>query len=206
MNDRWIIFGAGGHGKVVLDILCECGVDRSDISFVDSNAGGSVLGVRILRPRAADKLVQCQYVIAIGDCEARAKVYDGMLKTQHLLSTVVHPSATVSRFATLGPGVCVAAQAHIGPGAIVGRGTIINTGAVVEHDSHVGEWCHIGPGAKLCGGVRVGRGTFIGANAVIKPGIKIGSGVRIGCGAAVVKNIPDRCTWAGVPARELVQQ
>ncbi len=203
MTDHWLILGAGGHGKVVLDILLCCGNRKDWISFVDANAAGEVYGIRILRPLAAMKLQPCKYVIAIGDCRARSKVYNDMLVSQHMMATVQHPSATVSQFATIDPGAMICAGANVGPGSKIGRGTIINTGANVDHDCSVGEFSHIAPHATLCGGVRVGSKTLVGAGAVIKPGTLIGCMATIGCGATVVRNVPDKQTQVGTPAKEL---
>lgn len=207
MSDTILIIGAGGHGRVVLDIILSEN-PKASVQFVDANACGQVLGVRVIRPRAAERLGTCGYIIAIGNNLMRHNVYRSMDDSRHLFQTVVHPQASVSPFAKLGLGVVVCAQANIGPGAEVGDGTIVNTGANIDHDCKVGDWCHIAPHATLCGGVTVGHFTLIGAGATVLPGAKIGDCVTIGAQGLVKEgqNITSKGKYVGVPVHEIKQK
>jgi acetyltransferase-like isoleucine patch superfamily enzyme len=49
--------------------------------------------------------------------------------------------------------------------------------------------------------IRVECNSSIGTGAIILGGVTIGEGALIGAGAVVTKNVPDRSTVAGVPAR-----
>lgn len=203
MTNSWLIWGAGGHGAVVLDALLLGGEAKMhDISFVDDQRAGHVYGIRILRPVAVPNMNGCQYIVAVGDNRIRCKIHSELLATPHLLSGVVHPSAAVSRFAKLGPGCYVGAHANIGPGAVIGEGCIINTGANVDHDCVVGPWAHIAPHATLCGNVNVGEFVLIGAGATLLPGCYVGDGATVGGGAVVLgkQRISGNRTVVGVPA------
>lgn len=50
---------------------------------------------------------------------------------------------------------------------------------------------------------KVKRGASIGSNATILAGITIGEGALVGAGAVVTRDVPERVTVAGVPARVL---
>jgi acetyltransferase EpsM len=71
----------------------------------------------------------------------------------------------------------------------------------VEHDCVLGRFVHLSPNSALGGGVRIGDRTHVGLGAVILPGVSVGVDVRVGAGAAVTRDVPDRETVVGIPAR-----
>lgn len=198
-----VIYGAGGHGNVVLDAL-ECS-GRRVVGFVDDDAGrtgGEHCGYRILAwPGAAELGEDVEYVVAIGDGAKRRQVTERVLGLRRDLATAIHPSAIIGRDVEIAAGAMILAGAVINPGARVGRGSIINTCAVVDHDCTIGEFAHVAPGARLAGHVRVGEGALIGIGATVIPRVAIGSGAVVGAGAVVTADVAARATVAGVPAR-----
>lgn len=211
MSNRWIIVGAGGHGRVVLDILVSSyWSDRNNLPkslvFVDDKAKVGYGGVKVVTWKGLERLDTSRFVIAIGDNRTRARLYSSMLDTRHFAGQAIHPSATVSQFATIGDGVVICAGANIGPGAFIDDGVIVNTGANVDHDSHVGAFTHIAPRASLCGGVKIGQFCMIGSGAILLPGAIVGSGATVGAMSLVLENktIGENRMVVGVPAhREL---
>ncbi|MEM9694064.1 MAG: NeuD/PglB/VioB family sugar acetyltransferase, partial [Myxococcota bacterium] len=213
-----IVYGAGGHGKVVADIVRTM-PDATLLGFVDDRTpvGAMVLGApvlgssgldapglgadRWLRARGADD--GAEVALGIGDNHARERVAARCVEAGFALATLVHPTAAVSSAAVLAAGVVVMAQAAINPGAVVEEGAIINTGAVVEHDVRVGPYAHVSPHATLAGGASVGRLSHVGAGATCLPLTSIGEDVTVGGGAVVHRAVPDRVVTAGVPARIL---
>jgi len=204
---RVLIIGAGGHGKVVLDIL-RAGNLYDPAGFIDADpalAGIAVGGIKIL---GAMNILPKMYrqgirgaVVAIGDSRARRHCA-ALLHEQGIeLVNAVHPTAFVSPTATLGKGVIVAAQAAISTEGRVDDLVIINTSAVVDHECHIGEAAHICPGVHLAGRVSVGAGAFVGLGANIIQCLKIGEGATVGAGAVVLEDVPAFSTVVGVPAR-----
>ena len=202
-----VIIGAGGHGKV-LAATALAAAQWARIMFLDDcAAGGSVVGLPVLGGtdliggRVAPDTYQA--AVAIGDNAARRRLC-GRLKTLGFaLPDIVHPSAVVAPFAELGGGCAVFAQAVVQPGSRLGEGCIVNTAATVDHDCTLGAFVHISPGAHLAGGTQVGGGSWIGIGACTRQQVRIGSGVTVGAGAAVVGDVADGLTVAGVPARVL---
>ncbi|NUT00772.1 MAG: hexapeptide transferase, partial [Sphingomonas sp.] len=70
-----------------------------------------------------------------------------------------------------------------------------------DHDCDIGRAAHIAPGCALAGCVTVGDRTFLGAGTSVIPGVTIGEDSMIGAGSVVVRDLPDRVTALGVPAR-----
>jgi sugar O-acyltransferase (sialic acid O-acetyltransferase NeuD family) len=198
-----LIFGAGGHGRVVADAALASGrwlrVLASDRD--PARCSGELLPGVALLPAYAATASAAGVHVAIGNAAARAREVEAL--PAGLLATVVHPAATVSPYARIAPGCFVAAQAVVAPCAELGVSVIINHAAVVDHDVAVGDFCHIAPSAVLGGTVRVGKRVLVGSGARVLPGLRIGDDVVIGAGAVVVDHLPDPGIYAGVPARRL---
>jgi sugar O-acyltransferase (sialic acid O-acetyltransferase NeuD family) len=201
-----IVYGAGGHGKVVGDILL-ARKDPSFAGFVDDSAelqGSMVLGLRVLGDghwlQREARNMKVAVALGVGDNFARQRLVEKCRAWGTELMTLVHPTASVSGSARLGHGTVVMAQAAINPDARIGSGVIVNTGAVVEHDVVIGDYAHIAPNAAMGGRSGLGDYSFLGLNASVRHGVIIGSQSIIGAGAVVVHDIPDFVVAFGVPA------
>lgn len=201
--DPIYIIGAGGHAKVVVDALLQCGVDPARISITDARKeldGTTFLGLPVSTPAVSASMHGAWFHVAIGAAKIRHALHKELLAIAARPLTVLHPQAAVSPFAKLGEGVFVAAKAIVAPHAELGDGVIVNHGAVVDHDCQVAAFCHIAPNATLAGGVRIGASVLVGAGANLLPNIQVGDDAVIGAGAVVLNNIHAAQTYVGVPA------
>ena len=86
--------------------------------------------------------------------------------------------------------------------------TIAHFGGITFFPKSCGKNVYLRQGVTVGNSQRVGGGhpeigenvTF-GANSIVAGPIKIGNNVIIGAGAVVVKDVPDNCVVAGVPAK-----
>jgi sugar O-acyltransferase (sialic acid O-acetyltransferase NeuD family) len=198
------LIGAGGHAKVVLDALLSTDAMAYGIRIRDGAQqlqGQQLLGYPIEVPAIAAEMENQSFHLAIGNGQARQRLFAMLIDIRAVPLSVVHPASSVSRFARVGDGSFVAAQAVVAAAAALGRSVIINHGAVVDHDCVVGDFSHIAPSAALSGGVVVGSGVLVGAGAKILPGLSVGDDAVIGAGAVVTANVGAGETWVGVPAR-----
>jgi len=201
-----LIIGAGGHGKVVADVVA-CEGRHRVVGFLDSDTalhGTNVAGVPVLG--GVNQLLKLKQkirgvVIAIGDNAVRQRYSQEMIDIGMELITCVHPRASVASSAVLGRGVVVCAMAVVGVDTTVGDACVINTSAVVDHECVIGDAVHICPGAVLAGRVRVGDRAFIGMGAKIIQCVSVGAAAIIGAGAVVTVDLPERVTAVGIPAR-----
>lgn len=206
-----VIIGAGGHGKVVLDIL-RAQKRHKAIAFLDADpalsgtrvCGLPVLGAPNLLPRLRARRI-AGAIVAIGDNKARLDYAAEVQRAKLKLISAVHPRAVVSSSATLGPNSVVAAGAVICVEAKIGHSAIINTSAVVDHECEVGDGVHVCPGARLAGRVRVGSESFVGMGAAIIQCVTVGKSAVIGAGAVVIRDVPDGSTVVGVPGKIIRQ-
>ena len=202
--------GAGGHAKVVIEIL-RCHDSCELIGLLDPKPGlqgKSVLGVPVL---GDDNLLPalkrdgvCHYFVgvgSIGDTRTRQRLFE--LALQHGMKPMdaVHPQAIISPSAEPGEGVIIRAGAVINACARLGVNVIVNTGAIVEHDCVIGDHVHIANGARLASTVQVVNGAHIGVGATVLQCVRIGENALVGAGAVVIRDVPPGVTVIGCPAR-----
>lgn len=120
-------------------------------------------------------------------------------------AAVIHPSAQVSRRATVGEGSIVSRSSIVSTGTQLGRHVIVNRGCLIGHHDRIGDFVTISPGANLAGRVCIGHYTYVGMGAVILDGLTIGSNVIVGAGAVVTRDVPDSVQVVGVPAQVVKQ-
>lgn len=82
-----------------------------------------------------------------------------------------------------GIGIVVHARAEVGSNCMIGQGVTIGGKSGWYEVPVIGNNVEINAGARVLGPVRVGNNVIIGANAV------------------VVKDLPDNCVAAGIPAK-----
>lgn len=205
---RLLIVGAGGHGRVVADAAASggdwdtiCFVDDRWPALADSGQWQVVSTPNMLLERAVD--TGEAIVVAIGRAEIRQDWTARLERAGYPVATVVHASAVISRSARVGRGTVVCAGAVLNPDSRIGEAVIVNTRAVVEHDCVIGAGAHVCPGVQMAGGVKVGEGAWIGIGSTIVQGCTVGARATVGAGAVVIDDVPDGCTVAGVPAKQL---
>lgn len=207
---KCVIVGAGGHGRVVLDILVNAG-QHEVVGFIDSNPelagrrmdGRKVLGDLAALPRLRDDAGIEGVVVAIGDNGVRrdfAEQIEGMGLEP---VSAIHPSANLAHNVTLGRNVVVAAGALVCAHCQIGDSVILNTGCIVDHESMIGTATHVCPGARLAGRVTVESGAFVGIGATVIQNVRIGYDAVVGAGAVVISDVHPLTTVVGVPAREI---
>lgn len=206
MADRLVVFGSGGHAKVVIEAALTRNANREIIILDDSGdaRSRSIFGIGVAGDRTMlESLRGTPVALGIGDNRARADLLNWLRSEGHALETVIHPGALVANSVTVGDGVFVSAGATVIAEATLGAGAIINTAASVDHDCVVGDAAHIAPGVHLCGNVHIGARTLVGVGACVRPGTSVCDDVILGAGSVVVRDIVEPGTFAGNPAQRL---
>jgi len=206
---RVLILGAGGHGRVVLDILLQAA--HQVVGFLDNNPdihgrridGLPVLGSTGDLPRLAERANVDGVIVAIGDNGVRRGLAREVEAAGLELINAIHPSAALAHNATLGRNVVVAAGVVVCAHCQIGDSVILNTGCIIDHQTMIGEGSHICPGVRIAGRVKVEAGAFIGIGATIIPKITLGCESIVGAGAVVIEDVPPMATVVGVPARRV---
>lgn len=192
-----ILYGAGGHGKVIADII-RLSYGEEEILFVDQNPSSQIEGYRVINSLSLDRISE-PVIVSIGNNATRKKVVS-TLNVRY--AKAIHPASFISSAQVeIGQGTVVMAGAIVNTFTYIGAHCILNTNSSIDHDCRIGDFVHISPGVTICGGVSVGEGSHIGAGAVVIPGIQIGNWAVIGAGSTVIENIPDYAVAIGSPAK-----
>ena len=195
------VIGAGGHAKVVIDILRSRDCGSIDLYDDDETKQGTVTHGAEVRGNiaAASRLSPGEAAhLAIGANGERARVAQELA---FVWVSAIHPQTWISPSATIADGAMVGALAAVQADASIAAHVIVNTGAIVEHDVAVGAFAHLAPGVKIGGGASIGEGTLLGIGATVLPNVRIGKWCRIGAGAVVLHDVPDHSTVVGIPGR-----
>lgn len=200
-----VVFGAGGHAKVVADVLRSAGVVVR--AFLAASANESIGGVPVLdESTAVEEMAVVGELpgafVAIGDNSVRTRVAARVRERGFSLVNAISPTAYLAHDVVLGTGILIAPQAAINAASVIGDDVIINTGATVDHDNTISTGAHIAPGSHLAGNVSVGERSFLGVGTAVIPGITIGADAVVGAGSVVIRDIPSHARAWGNPARE----
>lgn len=206
MSKQVVIIGAGGHAKVIADIIVKSGDrvygfldDNLEIgTTIANNEQFKIIG-KIEKINKLKENTNLEFVIAIGDNTVRKNIAENYNVKYY---TAIHPSSIIALDVSIEEGTVVMANTVINTSAKIGRHCIVNTGAIIEHDNIIENYVHVSPNATLSGTVKVGTMTHIGSGAAIKNNINICNNCIIGVGAVVVKDIKEPGVYVGVPARK----
>ncbi len=190
------LYGAGGHAKVIIDILERCG--KTVAGVFDDDPAKTIWNFSNLKFPAAFNFLDDELILSIGNNLIRKKIAMQIEANYH---TAVHPSAVISAHAFVNKGSVVMGGALINADTQVGKHCIVNSNASIDHDCVLEDFVHVSPNATLCGDVFAGTCSHIGAGAIILPGKKIGVNAIVGAGSVVIADIADNCVAVGNPAR-----
>lgn len=204
-----IIIGAGGHAKVIMDIIFQRKKFLNDNLVIrgilddtfKEKERKELFGIPIIGK--VDKILELPndiyYVIAIGNNNIRKKISQNYKKLNYI--TLIHPKAIIGENIDIGNGTVLMAGSIVNSYTKIGKHCIINTGSIIEHDNIIKDYVHISPGAILCGGVSVEEETWVGAGSTIIQGLIIGRKSIIGAGAVIIRNIQSFSKIVGNPAK-----
>ncbi|WP_291866770.1 acetyltransferase [Maribacter sp.] len=204
-----VIFGASGHGNVVLDCIEKQG-DYTVLGFIDSYKkkgrtvnGYTILGSEFDLPFLIDKYAIVGGIVAIGDNWTRKLVMDRIMAISPMFSfiSVIHPSASIGRNTLIGKGTVIMPGAIINSNSRIGDFCIINTNASIDHDGTMENFSSLAP--RVCTGGNFSLGAYsavcLGANII--ENIKVADHSIVGAGSLVINNIEKNVVVYGSPSR-----
>lgn len=211
MRDLCII-GAGGFGREVAWLVERINAVKQTwnlLGFLDDNkakhgsyeGGYPVLGTCDDLSRLPGEV---WVVCAIGSAKVRKNIIEKYHACGNVkFATLIDPSVLISERVEIGAGTIICAGTIITVDISIGNHVIINLDCTLGHDDIIHDFVTIYPSVNISGVVEVGECSEIGTGTQIIQGKKVGSDSIIGAGAVVVKDIPDKCTAVGSPAKPI---
>jgi sugar O-acyltransferase (sialic acid O-acetyltransferase NeuD family) len=212
---RVIVLGTGGNCIDIVEIMADLNDSLARpaydcAGFLDDNPslwGTRVAGLPVLGPLdAAARYQECMFVNGIGSPQSfvrKAEIVERTGLSDDRFLTLVHPAASVSRSARVGPGSVVFPNVTISSNARLGRHVIVLSNAVISHDVTIADHSCVAGGACISGAAHVGPLCYVGTNSTIIGSVRIGQGSLVGMGSVVLRDVEPGSVVVGNPARRL---
>ncbi len=207
-----IIFGASGFGREVawlVERINKVSPTWNLLGFLDDNddiQGENINGYKVLgKIDAVTSYPDAYFVCAIGAAKTRERIIESMiaLNPNIKFGTVIDPTVEMSDLVTIGEGTIICAHTIITVNITIGRHVIINLDCTVGHDAEIKDFVTLYPSVNVSGITNIGHAVELGTGMQIIQGKSVGDYSIVGAGAVVVKDIPEKCTAVGSPAKPI---
>ena len=210
-----IILGTGGNCIDILDAVLALNAVASPAEYLvrgflddrQEKRGQQIHGFPVLGALSDAKgFAECTFVNGIGSFQNYWRKPEIVAKTGVPLDRferIIHPRASVSGFACLGPGTVVLQNVTVNAHANIGSHVILLPNSVVSHDVVIGDYSCVASGACIAGAVHIGKACYLGANCSVSNGVTMGDFSLAGIGAVVLKDVAEKSVVVGNPARPL---
>lgn len=206
-----IIVGAGGFGLEVaayIEDIEQTGLEDFEVKgfLDDTKPVGALHGsYPVLGGTNDDVDAEAQYVIALGDPQARKKLAEKLAAKGATFVTLIHPMAYVAATAQIGNGCIFAPFSFVGPEARIADHAYLNIYASAAHECSIGKYCGLAPYAGTHASSNVGEEVLLASHSVVTHGVKIGAKAKLSAGAVAFNDVPEGALALGNPARHSVQ-
>lgn len=207
-----IIFGASGFGREVawlVERINKVSPTWNLLGFMDDDEAlqkNEINGYRVLgKTGDVGQYPNAYFVCAVGASRVREKIINNMqtVNPDIKFGTVIDPSVELSEYVTIGEGTIICAHTIITVNITIGKHVIINLDCTVGHDAIIQDFVTLYPSVNVSGITQIGHAVELGTGMQIIQGKAIGDYSIVGAGAVVVKDIPEKCTAVGSPAKPI---
>lgn len=149
------------------------------------------------------------FLPTMGDMKIRHDVIANLVSRGGVIPTIVHPSAHISRFATIAEqGVIIGDRVELQSDVVIKNNVIIRSDVTVCHNTTIQEDVFVGPKALVGAYITIEELAYIGQGSILISGKAehIGRNTLVGAGAMVTKPLPENIVAVGSPARIVKQR
>ena len=208
-----LVVGAGGFARETVEAVHAInGIERrwDLMGFLDDDPalhGTEIDGTPVLGPTTlVHEHPDATVVVCTGSPRnyfSRKQIVRRLELPPTRFATIVHPSASLARSTSVGPGTVLLASVVATASVSIGSHVAVMPGVVFTHDDVIGDFATVGAGVLLAGAVNVGEGVYLGSGCMVREDRSIGDWSLVGMGSVVTKDVPDEEIWIGSPARRL---
>ena len=201
-----LIFPYNGNGLEALDCINN---EYNFIGFVDDTLEKQGLNKDgfFVYNRRAFEMFKDAFILAVpggpDTYQNRRKIISELNLDPQRFTTIIHPTAVVSKMAKIGINSLIMAGVVITSNSIIGENVCVLPNTVIHHDSIIGNYSLIGSNVTIAGGAAIGENCYVGSGSKIINGISIGQNSLIGLGSNVIRNVKPNIKVAGNPAIEI---
>lgn len=209
---KLIIFGASGFGREVawlVERINNVAPTWNLLGFMDDAddiQGKKINGYEVLGKTAdVAKYPDAYFVCAVGASRTREKIVNNLRSVNPNIKfgTVIDPSVEKSDLVSIGEGSIICAHTIITVNISIGKHVIINLDCTIGHDAVLKDFVTLYPSVNVSGITNIGHAVELGTGMQIIQAKSVGDYSIIGAGAVVVKDIPEKCTAVGSPAKPI---
>ena len=205
------IVGAGGFGREVKSIIDDINKKNTTYNFLGFYDDAFIKGTLINNYPVLGKVKDINYissavsvVLGIGDPLVKFAIVKELNNKFIKFPNIIHPNSIIGDdFVKLGIGNVICSNSILTCNITVCDFVTINLMCTVGHDTIIKSYSSFMPSVNISGDVEIAEKVYIGTGAKIINQINIGNETIVGAGAVVSKNLPDKCTAVGIPAKPI---
>jgi sugar O-acyltransferase (sialic acid O-acetyltransferase NeuD family) len=203
-----IFIGARGYGREAFHLATNCREYKAEFvikGYLDdySSALDNYSGYPpILGPVETYSIQKDDvFVCALGDVNFKMHYVNIIKEKGGIFIPLIHPTCTISPNVKFGEGFIGCSYVVISCDITIGDFVTVQSFSEIGHDVHIGDYCHLNTYTFLGGFVNIANFVTIHTGAKIIPRLIVGEHSIIGAGSVVTKNVPEKCTVFGNPAK-----
>ncbi|AUC80642.1 DapH/DapD/GlmU-related protein [Lacinutrix sp. Bg11-31] len=209
MNKKEIyLIGVGNYTEVIIELAIDCGYTVNGLyHYNNERIGEEVLGIAIIG--CTEDLFKTdikgkQFALTMGENKLRSEMASKIKSLGGFTPNLIHPTALISKSATIGYGCFIHFNAVIWTKSILGNDCVVSPNAMIAHHSEIADACSVASFSVIGAYCKVGKRVLFGVNSIVLPkALIIGDDCIVGAKANVTKSYPNNCLLVGNPARKI---
>lgn len=204
-----VIIGAGGFGREVVALVND--INKAEptwnfLGFIDDEATGTTAeGDPIIG--TTEYLISMEnkpfVSIAIANASVREALVDKCRANGIPFATLIHPTVEMGPCVSIGEGCIVCKRNQFTTNISVGDFCILNENCATGHDTVFQDYVSVMSFGLFGGESVIGKGSYFGLRCTVINRIEIIGGCTFGAGCVVVKDVTEKGTYVGVPAKKV---
>lgn len=208
MKKNIYVLGVGHNTPIIIELAEDCGYRVKGLFHYDKSRTGEVVnGYKILGSfdelYAMSRIANMNFALSQGDNKIRTEVYNKIKALGGNIPSLIHPTAKISKFSTIGGGTYIGCNSIITANTKVQSNVFIGENVVIQHNCAINENSFIAFCSLIGAYTTIEEFVFIGAGANLISGKvnNVGKNAVIGAGSVLTSPVCKNTKVCGVPAK-----